>query len=219
MGKFEGYLFSKLHLIGSKSEGPSYFLQQWSYNEIPVVKKTMLWEEDPVLHKYLAKEVMIEGKLHSNRIYYEKIRELKRRTAEEPENKLKLDLKFEGLDKNILWVNKQPSPGPSVEQSMGLILLVKWPYRSVWHGLCPTSQIYDFFIEKEDMIIWKWSEGKAFNMVLTPVWVPGGDFITFPVTWYFSPDEIEHEDTYTVCAIFIASGQEICKDFEIKFAH
>jgi hypothetical protein len=33
MERFDGYLFSKLHLIGSKSEGPTYFLQQFDYKE------------------------------------------------------------------------------------------------------------------------------------------------------------------------------------------
>jgi len=39
MSEFHGFMFSKLHLIGSKSEGPRYLLQQFDYSEIHVAKK------------------------------------------------------------------------------------------------------------------------------------------------------------------------------------
>lgn len=220
MKRFHGYLFSKLHLIGSRSEGPTYILQLWDYSEIPVVKKVMLWNEDPMLHKFLGKKVTVEGTFRPEGIHYDKILDLqppdKPEEEAEKEPALEVDLRL-GVD--VLWVNKMPSPEPPVQQSMDLTLLVKWPYRSIWKGLCPTSQIYDFFIERKDKIILQWSHGIVFLMVLTPVSIPGGDFIEFPVTWYFSPNEIESEGTYTARAIFIASGQETSKDFEIKFAH
>lgn len=73
MARFDGYLFSKLKAIGSKSEGPFYFLQRWDYSETPVIKKTMSWEEDPNLQKFLGKKVIIEGTLEQKGIRYEKI--------------------------------------------------------------------------------------------------------------------------------------------------
>lgn len=76
--RFDGFLFAKLHLIGSKSEGPVYILQQWDNTEITVVKKVELWEEDPALHKFLANKVTIIGIMGPNGLVYDEIKEYKR---------------------------------------------------------------------------------------------------------------------------------------------
>ncbi|MDD3592644.1 MAG: hypothetical protein PHO65_08385 [Sulfurovum sp.] len=73
MEKFDGYLFSKLDNIGSKSEGPKYFLQYFDGNESVVEKKVELFQEDPILHKFLNKKVTIIGKLSHDGIMYDKI--------------------------------------------------------------------------------------------------------------------------------------------------
>ena len=217
MAKFDGYLFSKLHLIGSKSEGPIYILQRWDYSENPVIKKAMVFQEDPNLHKFLGKKVTIEGAFGQDGIRYEKISDLSpvpeiEKEAFEP-HKLEVALKPEH---EVLWVNKMP-PQPK-PQGMNLTLLVKWPYRSIWHGMCPTSQIYDFFIEKDGKIIWQWSKGQMFLMVFTPVNIPGGDPVEYSVQWSFSSEEIQAEGDYLARAVFIASGQEATKAFQVKFA-
>jgi len=210
--RFDGYLFAKLVLIGSKSEGPSYILQQWDYKEIPVIKKVYPWEEDPVLHKFLAKKVTIMGNMMEEGIEYKKIKELQ--PADAAAKKLKLKLKVPEL----LWVNKMPGPGP-IKQYMPMTLFVKWPYRSIWRGTCPTSQIYDFMIEKDGKTIWKWSDGKVFLQVITPVSIPGGRPVEYSVIWEFLPKKIKKEGIYTAKALFIASKQTVEKKFEIKFAH
>ncbi|RCV64089.1 Intracellular proteinase inhibitor [Methanophagales archaeon] len=214
MERFDGYLFSKLHLIGSKSEGPTYFLQQFDYKEYEVIKHAHLWEEDPELHKFLARKVTIEGAMSLNGIVYKNIMKYKP-TGVKGEKRLVVDLK---LGTDILWVNKMP-PGPQPSQPMDLTLMVKWPYRSIWEGLCPSTQMYDFFIEHEGKTIWTWSQGKVFAQVITPVHIPGGDFHEFPEVWKVNPEDIVSEGTYTARAIFIASGQEVSKDFEVKMAH
>jgi hypothetical protein len=214
MERFDGYLFSKLHLIGSKSEGPTYFLQQFDYREYKVIKHAQLWEEDPELHKFLARKVTIEGSMSYSGLVYEKIMDYKPMKVEE-EKRLVVDLK---LGADILWVNKMP-PRPQPSQGMDLTLLVKWPYRSIWEGHCPSTQIYDFFIEHEGKTIWTWSQGKAFAQVITPVYIPGNDFHEFSEVWKINPDDLESEGTYTARAIFIASGQEVSKDFEVKEVH
>lgn len=217
MARFDGYLFSKLHLIGTRSEGPVYILQSWDYSENPVIKKTMPWQEDPNLHKYLGKKVTIEGAFGQDGIRYEKISDL----APEPEkaegladpHKLEVSLK---LEPEVLWVDKMP-PQPK-PQAMNLTLLVRWPYRSIWHGMCPTAQLYDFFIEKDGKIIWQWSQAMRFATVLTPVNIPGGDPVEYSVRWSFSSEEIKAEGDYMARAVFIASGQEATKAFQVKFA-
>ena len=214
MVKFDGYLFSKLYRIGSKSEGPEYFFQQWDYSEIQIVKKANLWEEDPKLHQFLGKKATIEGSFVQGGIQYNTIENL--RPLKEPEKEKKLEIRIKP-EREVLWVDKMP--GGEAKQSMGLTLLVKWPYRSIWKGLCPTSQIYDFFVERNGEIIWQWSKEQVFLDVLTPVEIPGGDFIPYPETWYFYPKDIKSEGIYTARGKFIASGQEAIANFEIKFAY
>lgn len=212
MARFDGYLFSKLHLIGSKSEGPAYFLQQFDYKEIAVVKQAHLWKEDPKLHKFLATKVTIVGQMTPAGIRYKDIMRYK---PARKERGLEVLLKL-GVD--VLWVNKMP-PGPQPPQFMDLTLQVKWPYRSIWEGWCPTTQIYDFSIEYKGKTIWRWSDGKVFGQVMTPVRIPGGRFHEFAETWKFNPNDIKSEGTYTARALFVASGQEASKDFEVKFSY
>ncbi len=210
---FNGYLFSKLANIGSKQEGPVYQLQQFDYKEHVVIKKVENWKQDPVLHPFLNKKVTIEGSQAISGIDYRKIRDWK--TAEDKdEESLILDLE---LGSDVLWVNKM-LPGPNPPQSFDLTLLVKWPYRSVWEGQCPTTQIYDFWIEYGKETIWRWSDGKFFAQVVTPVTIPGGDFHRFPEVWSFKPETIEHEGSYVARALFVASGQVVSRDFKVKFA-
>ena len=129
---------------------------------------------------------------------------------------LELDLK---LSTDVLVVNKMPGLVPPQGPEMQLTLVVTWPYRSIWKGTCPTSQLYDFSIEYKGETIWKWSEQMAFSQVITFVEIPGGSSRTYTEVWKVDPADIESEGTYTARAIFIASGQEVKKDFEIKFVY
>ena len=215
MSEFNGFLFSKLHLIGSKSEGPSYSLQQFDYSEIPIAKHAELWEQDPNLQKALGSKVTIGGKLSAGKLQYNSITPYSPpKAAGEKEQRLKVDLKLETEE---LWLNKMPpSPPP---RPFKIALEVEWPNRSVWKGICPTSQIYDFFVEFEGQRIWQWSQGKFFLQALTPVAIPGGSPHTFSETWIIEPEKIQSEGLYTVCGLFIASGQETEKQLQIRFAH
>jgi len=215
METFDGFMFSKLHLIGSKSEGPVYFLQSFDYRENIVIKQTHPWKEDPNLQKFLAKKVTIEGQVTQRGIAYKQVMPYKPSRKAPKGKTLELALK---TGEDVLWINKMP-PGPHPPKYMDLTLLVKWPYRSIWTGTCPSSQIYEFTIEHDGKIIWRWSDDKMFLQVMQPVCIPGGDFQKFNEIWKVNPDDIESEGIYTARGLFIASGQEASKEFEIKFAH
>jgi len=74
MAKFQGYLFSKLTAIGTRSEDTIYFLQQLDNKEILVLRTTdERFKPDPVLHKHLATKVVIDGILAEQGIKVEKI--------------------------------------------------------------------------------------------------------------------------------------------------
>jgi len=76
MKTFKGYMFTKLDNIGSKSEGPKYFLQllEKPYDEVVVAKRVELWQEDPMLHQFLGKKVTIEGEIIDKKIKYQKVK-------------------------------------------------------------------------------------------------------------------------------------------------
>ncbi len=70
---YGGYLFSKLDNIGTKSEGRSYYLQQWDYSEIHIIKNGILWQNDPELDALLDTKVTITGVLEDGQLRYTKI--------------------------------------------------------------------------------------------------------------------------------------------------
>lgn len=70
--RFDGYLFAKLGAIGTKSEGPIYWLQQADYTELQVQKHALLWQDDPALHKLLGKKVTLVGKYTDGEIVYDR---------------------------------------------------------------------------------------------------------------------------------------------------
>ncbi len=68
MDEIKGTLTAEIVAKGTKSEGPKYYLQplddyanRWS--KILVRKKSHLWQNDPVLHKYIDKKVLILGEI------------------------------------------------------------------------------------------------------------------------------------------------------------
>ncbi|MEI8202531.1 MAG: hypothetical protein WCH34_05935 [Bacteroidota bacterium] len=74
--KLKGFLFSKLANIGSKSEGPAYFLQLQNYEEIKIEKKATLWEIDKTLQPFLGKKVEIEGYFVEHILNYNQVKEI-----------------------------------------------------------------------------------------------------------------------------------------------
>ena len=63
-----GILIVKIIGKGSRSEGPEYWIQPLDdyknrWDEILVRKKTMMWQEDPNLHGFIGKKVLIHGEV------------------------------------------------------------------------------------------------------------------------------------------------------------
>ncbi|MEW6388311.1 MAG: BsuPI-related putative proteinase inhibitor [Thermodesulfobacteriota bacterium] len=129
-------------------------------------------------------------------------------------NYLKLEL---DLESEVLKVPKPPPGVPDPRQNYALALKVTNLYKHPWEGVCPTSQLYDFFIEKNGKEIWRWSKDRVFLQVITLVVIYAADPKVYRVTWSFSPEEIKSAGTYRARAIFIASKQEVFKDFQVRF--
>ena len=68
MDEIRGILSAEIVAKGTKSEGPKYYIQplddyanRWS--RILVRKQVHLWQNDPVLHKFIDKKVLILGEI------------------------------------------------------------------------------------------------------------------------------------------------------------
>ena len=64
MNGIRGIIIAKIKGKGTRSEGPEYYIKPLDdyknrWIEVLVRKKTQMWEEDPVLHNFLDKKVLI----------------------------------------------------------------------------------------------------------------------------------------------------------------
>ena len=85
MDEISGMLLAEIAGEGTLSEGPKYYIKplddyakRWS--KIIVRKKTHMWENDPALHKFIDKKVLILGEIIETKstitVDYEFVREL-----------------------------------------------------------------------------------------------------------------------------------------------
>jgi hypothetical protein len=72
-GTYGGYLFCKLENMGTRSEGPSYYLQRWDNSEVHIIKNGILWQSDPELDKHLNTKVTVTGTMEDGQLRYTKI--------------------------------------------------------------------------------------------------------------------------------------------------
>ena len=64
--EFNGILKMKKERVGTRSEGPEYYLKLFKPNEfgqkeLQIRKTGLLWEKDPILHNFIDKNVHIIG--------------------------------------------------------------------------------------------------------------------------------------------------------------
>jgi hypothetical protein len=69
-----GTLSARIERVGTKSEGPEYYLRLKDGTEIHVVKNATLWEADPALQELINRKVWIEGKLAGDQLYYTQVK-------------------------------------------------------------------------------------------------------------------------------------------------
>lgn len=233
----EGYLFSKLHAIGSKSEGPSYFLQltrpETAGKELPIHKKTEMWMNDTVLQGCIGRKVTLRSRPAAPGAAPEAGTEAGTEAAAAPTGidyvevlssaePLVLGLKMD-LKDDTLWIDREPGPAPAFPprpKRLDLTFEVLWPYRSEWKGSCPTSQFMELTIEDpQGRTIWRWSSEMLFSAEPTEIKFLGGSPKGMTVHWHYFDSAIAMAGLYVATATFIASGQTIRRPFWIKFAY
>lgn len=78
MESIEGFLFMRLERVGTRSEGPEYFLQRFDENpDLHIRKNVAPWQDEPALRKYLAMKVTITGVVQNSEMAYSSIVALK----------------------------------------------------------------------------------------------------------------------------------------------
>jgi hypothetical protein len=65
-----GYLFSKLAAIGTRSEGPAYFLQTFDDSDVQIKKHALPFQDDPALRAHLGTKVIIVGTMKDSVLDY-----------------------------------------------------------------------------------------------------------------------------------------------------
>ena len=69
-----GVLFSRIERVGTKSEGPEYYLRMDDGVEIHILKKANLWQEDPALQEHIDKRVSVSGDLIGKEMFYKEVK-------------------------------------------------------------------------------------------------------------------------------------------------
>ena len=72
--QYDGFLYWKLQAIGTRSEGPAYFLQTFDNRDIPIKKRAMLWQQDPALHAHVGTKVTIDGGMAGRSLIYTSVK-------------------------------------------------------------------------------------------------------------------------------------------------
>lgn len=119
---------------------------------------------------------------------------------------------------DVIYINKMPGAG-NPPHDLLLTLRVHWPTRSIWQGKCSSAKRFDFFVSKDGKEVWRWSAGKMFAQMETPIQIPGGNPKTFATEiWSIDPKSIRDEGLYVVGATFEATGDQAFTEIEIRFA-
>ena len=86
MKEFDGYLYSRLHSMYSKNEGPDYYLQTREDKDYFLITEKMPepWKINEMLEPYVRSKVDIKGELKEERIEKENksvilVKEIKKR--------------------------------------------------------------------------------------------------------------------------------------------
>ncbi len=162
MEKYRGFVFAKLARIGSKMEGPDYFLQQWDDQrktwDTHIQKQVDAWKVDPKIHEFLAQKVTISGTLKEKSIQYAEIKSDRPKDLPRAEAYRRIDFKKTGIHpgtipKTFILVVSGTKPYVNMEVNLKPLIYIKRP--DYWgievvgflHGVgLPTLTPYTTFI-------------------------------------------------------------------------
>jgi len=120
-----------------------------------------------------------------------------------------------------LTVDQMPGPSPKTYQEE-FTFKVSNPTRTDFNGKAPTTQTFDvevFFVAVDKpMSVWKWSKGKMFGQIVTPVSIPAGQSWQpdEKVVWSFKANEVK-QGKYFAVGTFVPTGNKTAKaSFTIK---
>lgn len=216
MKDLEGYLFSKLHLIGSKSEGPVYYLQTPGYSEVKINKQALPWDKDKVLHDVLGSWVKITGECGSDgTISYSNVEQrigVLRDAIVEP---VTIEILCLG---NPIVVNKQPMIGERPRQSFMAQVIVTNTLDIVledYHSSPLPIQVSlkdpegRSVVHFPEQVIW----------LVSSIKLPPQTPVSYTVLVPIIPDKFTIEGEYSLTGLYLPRELEVSIPVEVKFVY
>jgi hypothetical protein len=118
----------------------------------------------------------------------------------------------------ILTVDRMPVIPPSRKAKEGFVLAVQNESRTDFRGQARTGQLFEFVVHpmgQPGAIVWKYSDGKVFPQIVTPVEIAPGKVWEEATDWEFAVKDVK-DGHYVVIATFMATNETVKADFEIK---
>ncbi len=132
---------------------------------------------------------------------------------------MSVQLKYEVEPKPAtLTVDRMPVTGKATEE---FILIVRNESRSDFRGETHTGQLFDFVVHPKGQpgtVVWRYSDGKRFPQMITPVEIDAGKTWERNADWEFAVSGIK-DGHYTVVGTFMATKETATAHFEIKSVH
>jgi hypothetical protein len=132
---------------------------------------------------------------------------------------MSVQLKFKVEPKPAtLTVDRQPVTRKATEE---FTLIVRNESRSDFRGQTHTGQLFDFVVHLKGQpgtVSWRYSDGKVFPQMITPVEIDAGKAWERKADWEFAISGVT-DGHYTVIATFMATKETATADFEIKSVH
>jgi hypothetical protein len=117
-----------------------------------------------------------------------------------------------------IHINRMPGPIPPRSYSETFTFVVANTYRTDYGGSAPTCQTFDVeivSIDSPNQPLWKWSKGKKFCQLVTPVVIPAGKDWKKTVIWKFTTAGVK-DGKYRAIGYFVPTQNRTASvEFEI----
>src|ERR1700722_11615994 len=118
-------------------------------------------------------------------------------------------------------VDRMPGPGPAKSYEEKFTFVVTNPGTTEYDGTASNCQTFDIAVaaaDKPDQVVWQWSHGQMFCMMVTPVKIAAGARLVKSEAWKFSAADVP-DGKYRATATFIPEHKTATVEFEVTSVH
>jgi hypothetical protein len=116
-----------------------------------------------------------------------------------------------------LQVDRMPGPGPAKSYEETFTFVVGNAGAAEYAGHAPSCQTFDIVVtpvDHPDQVVWQWSHGQMFCMMVTEVKIAGHGRWKKSEAWKFTTADVT-DGKYRATATFIAEKKTATVDFEV----